>query len=95
MTHDVSQREELFAQLLQLEGVDFEPAPAIPRRANREELHLSFAQSRIWFLEQLDGATPNYNMPATVRLDGDLDIDALRVSLRDIRNRHETLRTAS
>ncbi|MBV8235529.1 MAG: non-ribosomal peptide synthetase, partial [Acidimicrobiia bacterium] len=87
------QREKLFALLLEDEGLELGPAPWIVRRSGREEAPLSSAQARLWFLDRLDGPTPNYNMPGMLRLTGALDLDALRASLRAIRDRHETLRT--
>jgi amino acid adenylation domain-containing protein len=53
----------------------------------------SFAQRRLWFLSQLAPQSPFYNVPLSFRLHGQLDIDALRQSLNQIVDRHETLRT--
>lgn len=54
---------------------------------------LSFAQQRLWFLEQFSPGTANYNIPAVIRLDGRVDVPALEASLQEIVRRHETLRT--
>nr|QEO74483.1 condensation domain-containing protein [uncultured bacterium] len=53
----------------------------------------SFAQQRLWFLNQLEPGSTAYNVPAAVRFSGTLDRGALERCLREIIRRHETLRT--
>src|SRR5215216_5145825 len=53
----------------------------------------SFAQQRLWFLNQLEPDSPAYNIAFAVRLCGQLKVDALERSLNEIVRRHEALRT--
>jgi amino acid adenylation domain-containing protein len=53
----------------------------------------SFAQARLWFLDQFEAGTATYNVPVMLRLDGALDADALERAVRELVARHETLRT--
>jgi amino acid adenylation domain-containing protein/FkbM family methyltransferase len=67
--------------------------PGIVPVSRDEELSLSFAQRRLWFLEQLAPDSPFYNVPAALRLTGSLDTGALEQTLNEIVRRHEALRT--
>jgi amino acid adenylation domain-containing protein len=62
----------------------------IPRNGH---LPLSFAQERLWFLDQLEGNNSIYNIPGILKITGNLKIDTLEKSLQEIVNRHEVLRT--
>jgi len=71
------------------------PAPPgiVARAHDLNNVPLSFAQQRLWFLEQLDPGTPAYNITIGLRLAGVLRVDALQRSLQEIVRRHEVLRS--
>src|SRR6185312_14775544 len=71
-------------------GGGLEPLVAVERPAI---VPLSFAQNRLWIIDQLQGPSPVYNMAVALRLDGNLDADALATAMTDVVDRHESLRT--
>ncbi|NOK23759.1 condensation domain-containing protein, partial [Corallococcus carmarthensis] len=68
-------------------------APALVRIPREAPLELSFAQQRLWFLDQLEPGSPLYNIPVAMRLEGALNLGVLKLALREVVRRHEALRT--
>ncbi|HEY1231639.1 MAG TPA: amino acid adenylation domain-containing protein, partial [Ramlibacter sp.] len=81
---------QLAGRLQPAQQATLAPIPVVPRD---QPLPLSFAQQRLWFLQQLEPESAAYNMPAAVRLVGELDVHALEQAFAAIVARHETLRT--
>src|SRR6516225_11141528 len=61
--------------------------------AGQQEHPTSFAQQRMWFLQEWEPDSPTYNVPFVIRMRGPLDIAVLLRALQEIVDRHETLRT--
>ncbi|MBZ4423347.1 non-ribosomal peptide synthetase, partial [Myxococcus sp. RHSTA-1-4] len=68
-------------------------APAIVPVPRSGPLPLSFAQQRLWFIDQLQPGSASYNMPTFMRMEGALDVDALQRAFDELVRRHEALRT--
>ncbi|MFC3960366.1 non-ribosomal peptide synthase/polyketide synthase, partial [Nocardia jiangsuensis] len=66
---------------------------ALVARERPEQVPLSLAQQRMWFLNRFDTASAVNNIPVAIRLSGELDIAALQVAVIDVIDRHESLRT--
>src|ERR1044071_2221786 len=84
------QRLKKEAKLRADQSRDSRPMLPVSRDGNPA---LSFAQQRMWFLDQLAPGNPFYNIVAAVRCKGSLDAAALEKSLNEIVRRHEVLRT--
>ena len=82
----------LFIEQLQQQNLQLSAPPILPRAKNTE-LPLSYAQQRLWFLDQLQPLSAFYNVPVALRLVGTLNVAALEQSLQEIIHRHEALRT--
>ena len=83
-----------FAESLESEQAlvqSFQPIQSIPRSG---VLPLSFAQQRIWFLQQLEPNNPAYNIPTVLHISGFLNLSALEQSFNALLQRHEVLRTS-
>ncbi len=91
------QRELLLQRLKRQQGqqqqAEARPAPITRRKGDEDTFPLSYAQQRLWFLQQLEPTSAFYNVPAAVRLCGSLNVAALTQALNEITRRHEALRT--
>ena len=93
MMLSVLDKRRLVTLMLQKRGIGVARAEAIPRRSDSGPSPLSFSQEGMWFIDQFNPGRSTYNMPATVRLIGRLDVTALEQTLSEIVRRHESLRT--
>lgn len=84
---------DLLDYLLEDDAIELPQTLKISRRENLDPAPLSYAQSRLWFLEQLESEGGVYNTGGALRLVGVLDVAALTASLNEIIQRHEILRT--
>ncbi|MEA2603267.1 MAG: hypothetical protein QOF89_4259 [Acidobacteriota bacterium] len=91
----LEKRTLLFQQLQKQRQKEPTPDSApIPRQSRAAETHpLSFAQKRLWFLNQFEPESPEYNIPQAYRIEGELAPEVMQRALREIVRRHETLRT--
>ncbi|HSE18628.1 MAG TPA: amino acid adenylation domain-containing protein, partial [Pyrinomonadaceae bacterium] len=72
-------------------GLQLPPVRPVSRDA---DVPLSFAQQRLWFIDQLEPGAVPYNIPTAVKLNGKLDREALQQTLTEVVRRHEVLRTS-
>ncbi|MBO1013728.1 amino acid adenylation domain-containing protein [Achromobacter sp. SD115] len=86
------QARRSFLAKLREAGLSFTELPIVPADRN-DPIPVSHAQRSLWLTWQLDPASPAYNMPGLLRLNGTLRTGALLVALRSLVERHETLRT--
>ncbi|BAY81672.1 peptide synthetase [Calothrix parasitica NIES-267] len=87
------EKRALFERQLQQKGLQLDKVN-ICKRQNLNELPLSFAQQRLWFLHQLEPDTTAYNIAFSWHFTGNLNIDLLQSCLNTIVQRHEILRTS-
>ena len=83
---------ELAERVRSLRGMGQIAGPPIVRASRESDLPLSFAQQRLWFLQQLEPESAAYNIPFGIRLSGELDRQVLVRSLNELVRRHEVLR---
>ena len=90
---DIFEHTVLADYAAQVEARASSTRPAIGQRPHGERMALSFSQERLWFIDQLNGGSPEYNMPALFQLEGRFDLDLAERALRRVLERHEVLRT--
>src|ERR1041384_2613351 len=88
-----SAKLELLDLLLRKKGIKPSLGQPVSRRKSFSPCPLSFAQQRLWFLDQLTPNNVAYNIPAAIRLTGSLNLMALQQTFDELVRRHETLRT--
>src|SRR5512146_42213 len=86
-------KEALLALLLAEDGFEDVTLPTITLRHEKGPAPLSFAQERLWFLDQLTPGLAADNIPVALHIKGPLQMKALKQSLDEIVRRHEVLRT--
>jgi amino acid adenylation domain-containing protein len=94
VTLELSEKKRTILEaLLREQGIGETKLERIPRRTESGPAPLSFAQQRMWFLDQLEPDSPLYNIHMGVELLGPLNVPVLQRSIAEILRRHEALRT--
>ncbi|OME00565.1 hypothetical protein BSK54_15895, partial [Paenibacillus odorifer] len=83
--------KDLAVEIDQATGDNILP-PIVPRQV-KGDVPLSYAQQRLWFLQQLEPESPAYNCPFIYKIKGDLQYELLELALNEMIHRHESLRT--
>jgi hypothetical protein len=86
-------KEAMLEKRLQALRSSSQAGTRIPRISREAPMPLSFAQERLWFLDQLQPGNPAYNLFDGWRLRGSLDVDALVRAFHEVVRRHEVLRS--
>ncbi len=90
-----SRKAEIIEFLNQFDTAPSSNLPPIkPQSRDSGEFPLSWAQERLWFIDQLEPDSITYNIPIALRLEGNLKVSALEQALAEIVSRHEVLRTS-
>ncbi len=85
-------KQKIYEELLKKRGIRAPKGPVLSRRNDPGPFQLSFAQRRIWFLQQFDPESAAYNDPTALRIKGPLDISILEQTFNEIIRRHQVLR---
>ncbi|MCP5104157.1 MAG: AMP-binding protein, partial [bacterium] len=84
-------KKKLYEELLKKKGIHVPRGPVLSRGGDAGPFELSFAQRRIWFLQQFDPAGAAYSDPTALRVKGKLDISAVEQTFTEIIRRHQVL----
>ncbi|RJG36973.1 condensation domain-containing protein, partial [Motilimonas pumila] len=91
----ITENKQKIISFLMMQGNDSTSRTQVIHRLEDSTLSikLSYSQQRLWLLDQIDGGSAHYNMPAALKLSGKLDVVALNQAFTTILSRHESLRT--
>ncbi|MFJ2479047.1 amino acid adenylation domain-containing protein [Pseudomonas sp. NPDC087598] len=89
----VDNKQQIIALLKSQQATPVQPLPIITKREESSSSPLSFAQERLWLLNQINDGSTHYNMPSALRLSGTLNLEAIDRAFQTIVERHQTLRT--
>jgi len=87
------EKQKLVKILLKEQGIDINSKIILPQKRNKDKYLMSFAQQRLWFLEQLEPESPLYIIPSGVRIKGQVKLNLFVEAINLTVNRHEILRT--
>ena len=88
------EKKKLFDTLLKEKGIELTDHIILPQERTGKPMPASFAQRRLWFLEQFEPGSPLYIIPIAVRVKGDFNEQILKDTILKIVERHEVLRTS-
>jgi hypothetical protein len=88
-----ARKPEIIAFLRKAKAAAHQLPPSLVPGPRPERIPLSFAQQRLWFLDQWEPGNPELNIPGALSLSGTLDVSILQKTLQRIVERHESLRT--
>ena len=86
-------KPEIIAYLKEIDGGSNAPSNSIPKAEEKTSYPLSSAQKRLWLLSQFREGSIAYNMPNTIELGGEIDIESFAKAVLAVMDRHEVLRT--
>jgi hypothetical protein len=93
LLRELSARKEELRSWLESRLNEHRFRPLLVQQSRPEFLPLSYAQQRLWFMDQVNGSSTEYNIPEALRLRGELDLRAFQRTISAIVDRHEILRT--